>query len=85
MSKANGTRIRRPGAGRTKGSTSFVIATIAQLTALNPNAEFKWIVSRKQIEALGGTNFVTDKIGDLKESVSGQSAETAPKCNEIEF
>lgn len=73
MNKSN-LKIKRPGAGRTKGSYSFVLATMEEVQALNPNPNFKWMFSRKQIEALGG-NFVTERASDLAESVSGQSTE----------
>ena len=83
MSKT--TKVKRPGAGRTKGSFSFVLCTIAEAQALNPNPNFKWMFSRKQIEQLGGNNFVTDKASDLTESIAGQSVETAPVVKSEEF
>ncbi len=79
------TKIRRPGAGRTKGSFSFVLATRAEIEALNPNPSFKWMLSRKQIEALGGNNFVTEKASDLVDSLAGQSVETVPMVKTEEF
>ena len=68
-------KIVRKGAGRTKGSFSFVAATLAEAAALNPNPNFKFLFSRKQMEALGGS-FATDKIGELKESLAGTSEES---------
>lgn len=79
------TKVKRPGAGRTKGSFSFVAATAAEMAALNPNPAFKWMVSRKQIEALGGSNFVTEKASDLVESLAGQSVEATPVVKTEEF
>lgn len=72
-------KVQRPGAGRTKGSFSFVAVTVAQLQTANPNPDFKWLLSRKQAEALGMTGLQTDKIGDLKESLAGTSEETKAK------
>lgn len=78
-------KIRRPGAGRTKGSFSFVLVSPADLAKLNPNPDFKWLVSRKQIEALGGTGFQTDLAGSLKEATAGTSEETKPEIKSEEF
>lgn len=75
----NTKKVTRPGSGRTKGSFSFVAVSVSQLTAANPNPDFKWLVSRKQAEALGMTGLQTDKIGDLKESLAGTSEETKAK------
>ena len=72
-------KVTRKGAGRTKGSFSFVAVTVAQLTAANPNPDFKWLLSRKQAEALGMSGLQTDKIGDLKETLAGTSEETKAK------
>ena len=77
-------KVTRKGAGRTKGSFSFVAATVAQMTAANPNGEFKWLISRKQAEQLG-MNLTTDRIGDLKESLAVQSKETEIKVHESEL
>ena len=77
-------KVTRKGAGRTKGSFSFVTATIAQMTAANPNGEFKWLISRKQAESLG-LQLTTDRIGDLKDSLAGQSKETEIKVQAFEL
>lgn len=58
---------------------------MAQMIALNPNPDFQWLLSRKQIEALGGSNFVTDTIGGLKDSLAGQSVETTPEVKTEEL
>lgn len=78
-------KVKRPGAGRTKGSFSFVTATTTQMLAANSNTEFKWLISRKQAEALGMTGLTTDKIGELKESIAGSSEESAPVVKSEEF
>jgi hypothetical protein len=82
---SNTKKATRKGAGRTKGSFSFVTATTSQMLAANPNPDFRWLLSRKQAEALGMTGLTTDKIGDLKESLAGTSEETAPKVKAEEF
>ena len=78
-------KIKRPGAGRTKGSFSFVTATRAEMESLNPNSTFRWMVSRKQIEALGGNNFVTERASELAEALAGQSVETTVPVKSEEF
>lgn len=78
-------KVTRAGAGRTKGSFSFVAATTTQMLAANPNPEFKWLLSRKQAEALGMTGLTTDKICDLKESLAGLSEETKIQVKTEEF
>lgn len=77
--------ITRKGAGRTKGSFSFVKATMAQLMALNPNPNYQWLLSRTQVQALGGTGFTTDRVSDLKESIAGQSEETKVEVKATEL
>jgi len=67
-------RVTRVGSGRTKGSFSFVPATREQLEAVNANPGFKWMVSRKQIEAMGGGEvFVPKRASELEEMLLGQS------------
>ena len=78
-------KVTRKGAGRTKGSFSFVAVTTAQMQLANPNPDFKWLLSRKQAEALGMTGLQTDKIGDLKQSLAGTSEETAVKVVTVEL
>lgn len=78
-------KVTRKGAGRTKGSFCFVSLTVADMQSKIADPTFKWLVSRKQAESLGFTNLVTDRIGDLKESIAGQSEETAPKVLATEF
>ena len=78
-------KVTRKGAGRTKGSFSFVTASVKQMLAINPNQDFKWLISRKQAESMNMTGLTTDKIADLKESLAGTSEETKPKVNSIEL
>ena len=82
---SNTKKVTRKGAGRTKGSFSFVAVTVAQLAAANPNPEFKWLLSRKQAEALGMSGLQTDKIADLKETLAGTSKETEVKVETKDF
>ena len=78
-------KVTRKGAGRTKGSFSFVKVTLDQLRRYNSNPDFYWLVSRKQAEMMGMKDLVTDRIGDLKESIAGTSVKTAPEVKSEEF
>lgn len=72
-------KITRKGAGRTKGSFSFVkikASDLAARFAAMPDLEL--LVSRKQMEGFGFNNLVTATVGELKDSIAGQSVETAP-------
>lgn len=73
-------KVKRPGAGRTKGSFSFVAMTMEEVQknfgAMPPT--FKLLLSRKQVEGMGFSNLVTANVGELKESIAGQSVETVP-------
>ena len=81
---SNVTKIKRKGAGRTKGSFSFVKATIAQMQAANPNPDFPWLLSRKQAESLN-MSLTTGSVGELNESMAGTTVETAVKVNAVEL
>lgn len=80
-------KIRRPGAGRTKGSFSFVKIKVKEINAkfFATMPDLELLVSRKQMEGFGFNDLVTDKVGDLKESIAGQSVETAPVVKSEEF
>ena len=78
-------KVRRVGAGRTKGSFSFVAASVKQMLEINPNQDFKWLISRKQAESLNMTGLATDKIADLKESLAGTSEETKVQVKTTDF
>ena len=78
-------KIRRPGAGRVKGSFSFVPISLADLNSKFLDKTVKILASRKQMEALGFQGLTTGKISELNESIAGQSAETTPKINAVEF
>ena len=81
-------KILRPGAGKTKGATSFVHATLEQLVAANPNAKFKWRISRKQLEMLGVT-ISEESIPETQQPIVGQVVESVEEekvqINTIEF
>ena len=78
-------KIKRPGAGRKIGSFSFVPISLADLNSKFLDKTVKILASRKQMEALGFSNLTTGKISELTQSIAGQSAETAPKINAVEF
>ena len=79
------TKVKRPGAGRTKGSFSFVRISAKRMLEINPNQDFEWLVSRKQAESLGVSNLTTGTVGELKESIAGTSEETAVKVTAVDF
>lgn len=79
-------KIRRPGAGRTKGSNSFVKMKVkAVLDRFGAMPDLELMLSRKQMEAFGINNLVTGKASELKNSITGQSVETAPEVKMTEF
>lgn len=79
-------KITRKGAGRTKGSFSFVPMTMEQLNKKFAGLpDLKLLVSRKQMEAFGVDNLVTGSATDLTFSISGQTEETKVKVNEIDL
>ena len=78
-------KIRRPGAGRVKGSFSFVPISLADLNSKFLDKTVKILASRKQMEMLGFTGLTTGRISELNESISGQSAEATVKVVTTEF
>ena len=68
--------ITRKGAGRTKGSFSFVSLSQAQMQQKIADPNFKWLVSRKQAENLGFENLVTSRASELQEAVASQAEES---------
>lgn len=80
-------KIKRPGAGRTKGSFSFVSMTLEELNkafgAMPPG--FKLLVSRKQLEGCGFSGLTTGTATELTDSIAGQSVETAPEVKSEEL
>jgi len=79
-------KVTRKGAGRTKGSFSFVKIKgkdlLPIITAM-PNMEL--LIYRKQMEGLGIKGLVTGRASELTESVAGQSVETAPEVISEDF
>ena len=71
------TKVRRVGSGRTKGSFSFVPVTLAALNAKFADKETKVLMSRKQAQMFGFENLVTGTVGQLTESIAGQTTEAA--------
>ena len=78
-------KIKRPGAGKVKGSFSFVPITLELLNAKFADKSVKILASRKQMEALGFQGLTTGKISKLNEAIAGQSTESAVKINAVEF
>lgn len=79
-------KITRKGAGRTKGSFSFVKIKVKDLAArFAQMPDLDVLVSRKQMEGFGFNDLVTAEVSELKESIAGQSVETAPEVKSEDF
>jgi pimeloyl-CoA synthetase len=79
-------KIVRKGAGRTKGSFSFVKIKVSDLvTKFAQMPDLDILVSRKQMEGFGFNDLVTAQVGELKESIAGQSVEAAPEVKSEDF
>ena len=79
-------KVTRKGAGRTKGSFSFVPVTLGTLNQKFAGLpDLKILVSRKQMEAFGLENLVTGSATDVVSSISGQTEETQVKVNLIDL
>ena len=76
---------RKIGSGRTKGSFSFVPVTLAALKAKFADDTTKILMSRKQAQMFGFENLVTGTVGELTESIAGQTEQTAPKVHVVEL
>jgi hypothetical protein len=87
MSDTTQPKKRKSGAGRPTGSNSFVLMSMEQLNKLFGHLPptFKVMVYRKQMEGFGLNDLVTGSASELKDSIAGQSVETAPavKCEEL--
>jgi len=71
--------------GRTKGSFSYSALTLADAAKINNNPTFKFLFSRKQLESLGATNLVTDRVSNLTEVpvIATVPEETAAAANKV--
>jgi hypothetical protein len=78
------TDIKRPGAGRTHGSFSFIVVTLGELNAKfsDPSTPIK--VSRKQME-LYFPDKATKPVQKLTKSIDGLSPETEVASKVIDF
>jgi hypothetical protein len=76
------TKTRRPGAGRTKGSFSFVILTKAELDSkvVDPNQPIK--VSRLWAETLG-FKVTSASAADLTTQIAGKAPGTGVEVKEV--
>lgn len=70
-------KIRRPGSGRTKGSYSFVLASIEDLTGKIADHKTRMIkISRKQAEELGLNSLISMGIKELGGKIDGVTPAT---------
>ncbi len=81
----NTIKVKRAGAGRTKGSFSFVNLSMAEMGGKISDPNFKWRVSRKQAEALGFENLITGRVSDLTEANEGVSVEAPIEVKAVEL
>lgn len=70
-------KIKRPGSGRTKGSFSFVVLELQQLTKKFKDPKQPIQVSRKWAESQGFDVSNTKKAGDLFEKIQGEESAIA--------
>lgn len=77
-------KITRKGAGRTKGSFCFTPMSAREMLTLNPNQEFKWLVSSKQAKALGAS-IVSASVVDLNKTMGQSSPLATPEVKVMEF
>lgn len=82
---ANVEKVKRPGAGRTKGSYSFVKIPIASLLAKFADQSTPVVVSRKWAEACGFEGYAANPMKDTMVSIEGKTPETKVNVAVEEF
>jgi len=81
----NITKIKRPGAGRTKGSYSFVKIPLRDLVAKFADHGTHITVSRKYAEAVGFEGLVSAPATNIAASIEGETPERAVKVNVVDL
>lgn len=82
---ANKTGITREGSGRTKGSFSFVLISLAQLNGKFNDTTTPIKVGRKWAQECGFANLVSGAAGELTAQVQGKTPETKVEATEVEL
>jgi hypothetical protein len=77
--------IPKPKCGRRARKSSFVIASMAQLQSLNPNPNFLWRISRRQLEAMGVNDLGTDRVSAPEKSATEAPSNAAPMAKVTDF
>lgn len=78
-------KITRKGAGRTKGSFSFVSITMKELNLQIPNEDETVIVSRKFAESRGIRGLPSEPAGIMSGRLAGKAPGTEVKVKAIEL
>lgn len=81
---ANKTKVTRKGAGRTKGSYSFVSIPLKDLTAKFADVNQPIIVGRKFAQSVG-LQAVSQPATDLVTAIQGKTPETAVATTAVEL
>lgn len=76
------TKVTRKGAGRTKGSFSFVKVPLSDLTAKFSDLSTPIVVGRKFAEAIGLTA-VSAPVGELNAAIEAQAHPVEVKATEL--
>ena len=78
-------KITRVGAGRTKGSYSFVKIPLKELMSKFADQSTDIVVSRKFAETVGFTNLSSAPASSIANSIVGKTPETAAKVNVVDL
>lgn len=85
MSDTSKKKVTRIGAGRTKGSYSFVKIPLKELVAKFADQSTHIVVSRKFAEAVGFDNITSAPANAIVASIEGKTPDTAVKVNAVEL
>lgn len=77
--------VKRPGAGRTKGSYSFVKIPISAILSKFADQTTPIVVSRKWAEACGFEGYAANPMKDTMGSIEGKTPETKVNVAVEEF
>jgi len=76
-------KIKRPGAGRTKGSSSFVKIPLKDLISKFADLNTQIVVSRKYAEVVGFDNLTSNAATKIMGSIAGEQQLTTVEIKEI--
>lgn len=78
-------KTRKPGSGRTVGSYSFVVLTLADLKKKFADDETPIMVSRKWAENVGFKGVTAKPVSNTVEKIEGSIPENKPAIKIVEF